>query len=289
MPRGYRYLILAALGFLVLTAATQGADPKTERQQAAAQQAIANSLQNIAAAENEQTKRAAGSKESEECSPGYDRRYSELCADWKAADAAQFGAYLSITGTILVLVALYFANHANLIARKTAERQLRAYVSGTPEGADFGNANLEVTISITNHGETPAAKCHHIGFVRVGTEAEIREWLGGGTEDSPLTGFGLQPNQVFIDPVQVSGSRAIPDFNEINRDASDGIRIFALGTVWYTDIFDERHRVRYCYWIEMTLPAIEKTAEGKDGDEPITIVYLGKTRFRMASFHNDAT
>lgn len=98
------------------------------------------------------------------CKAGVDLRDSDLCAQWKAADAAAdsarwawVAAWTSIVGTCAVLGAFLLAYQANRIASDTAKAQLRAYVSF--QELTFSDAELEtrkIQIEWTNAGQTPA-------------------------------------------------------------------------------------------------------------------------------------
>jgi hypothetical protein len=97
-----------------------------------------------------------------------DARTSDLCAQWKAADAAQdaawwakFSGLFGGLGLILTLGAVGAALHSNYIARDTARRQLRAYIGIDAASIEFvkageDGANRAIHVSIKNFGQTPA-------------------------------------------------------------------------------------------------------------------------------------
>jgi hypothetical protein len=112
------------------------------------------------------------------CAKGVDNRDSELCAQWKAADAAkdaadwtQRGFWIGIVGFLGLLTTLYYtrqavkvaseatndARKALEIAERTADRQLSPYVYVERiEALDFSAESLVVNIKIKNFGQTPA-------------------------------------------------------------------------------------------------------------------------------------
>jgi hypothetical protein len=225
----------------------QHASPKPEQDQAKAQRAIADALQNIASIELEQSKRAEGSKEGEPCEPGDDRRYSDLCAQWKAADSAKLAAWLSGASFAAVLVALWLAFRSNSIARETAKRQLRAYVSLFEINADTIERNdgqfLELQIVWTNAGQTPAlaviANCNWQDF-----DGEL-----------PLN-FNYPPNPEpdQIDPVPIGPGRFLisrmqhipePIFRAVRQGKR---RLLIWGRADYRDIFATKatKRTEFC-------------------------------------------
>lgn len=102
---------------------------------------------------------------------------SDLCAQWRAARAAETSAawaeWASVGGivsTVAVLIALYMTLDANRIARDTAARQLRAYVSiGTVKISALTIGQVPMfTANFKNFGQTPAH-----GFVIISFAAYI--------------------------------------------------------------------------------------------------------------------
>lgn len=218
--------ILLALAWLILGASLpQGQGSKEDRQ---AEQAIANSLENVATAIERGNEPPSYNPD---CPKGADDRRSDLCAQWKAADAAHEAAswaswtwYLLLVGTVIgaatlgaAAAAAYFAKKAadhtetgavaatNTLAhaREVSETQLRPYVF-------FGDAKLtlpltnasEVIMPIKNHGLTPAFNLqvgmgvHSVKFP-IGDqsrEIEVDDWesahaLGPGDDTYQKSGF----------------------------------------------------------------------------------------------------
>jgi hypothetical protein len=79
-----------------------------------------------------------------------------LCAQWKAADAAQLGAWLSGVSLIAVALALGLTVQSNRIARDTAARQLRAYISVEPVPWGVTDELKPLKLIAKNNGQTPA-------------------------------------------------------------------------------------------------------------------------------------
>jgi hypothetical protein len=187
MFRGNRRYILAALGWLILAASP----PQQNRAQPQpqAEQQIANSLENVAAAIERGNERT---NYNPACEQGTDNRRSDLCAQWKAADSAHESAALALVGAGIgfltlcaAVAAAYFASEAAKHtktsadeARRTADAaedslanstqiahsQLRAYVASTLEDFEPEDPNAsepaiymyKFKFYFKNAGQTPA-------------------------------------------------------------------------------------------------------------------------------------
>ena len=110
-------------------------------------------------------------KYKEPCKNPEGRDESQLCAEWKAARAAERGAlwaergvWITLLGAIGLFVtilqgrkALGRARDANLIAKETADKQLRAYVYTDIGEFDLdGDGRMLINLQIKNFGQTPA-------------------------------------------------------------------------------------------------------------------------------------
>lgn len=172
MLRSYRHILFALVGFLTLAA--QHPNPEAESDQAKAQGSISNRLGDIATTYHQESEGAHSAKpETDYCGPAQYQSKTDLCAQWKAADAAAdaawwaaVGAWVSGLSGILVLGALFLAFQSNRIARDTAKRQLRAYVSHKEyvmkhhRQADGAFVSHDITAIWLNGGETPALNTH---------------------------------------------------------------------------------------------------------------------------------
>lgn len=165
MHGSYRGIILAAVGWLALTGSNHP-DLEAQSKENAAQQQAADGISNIAATYRQQAERSERSKEGEPCQPGDDRRYSDLCAQWKAADAASDSAWWAWLGGIVgafslvgVIITLALNAQSNWISSSTARRQLRAYMVVQHTGY-FGimkdGAKPTFSLVLKNAGATPA-------------------------------------------------------------------------------------------------------------------------------------
>jgi hypothetical protein len=179
MPRGYRCIIVALVGWLSLTAANPqqtGGKPT-----GAANQNIADALNNVATA-LQRPDEPDGYQAP--CNEGEDKRYSDLCAQWKAADAARNSAdytlWFGILGSLLGALTLAAAAAAAWYARKAAihteesafearraadvaEQELentrhaaRPYLQSDQEAVSWTEQKLMLHMLLRNVGTTPA-------------------------------------------------------------------------------------------------------------------------------------
>ena len=136
MPRGYRIAILAAFGWLSLAANESGVAPsgvsnnQTTSERATSPKTPQPASQTVTAPKaNETESQDAG------CPNGQDRRDSDLCAQWKAADAAfdaaraaeatlrigWLGLALGAVTMFAAIAAALYAREASKAARQTAD------------------------------------------------------------------------------------------------------------------------------------------------------------------------
>jgi hypothetical protein len=176
--RGYRFgigaglvaliVVCVGLGLYIGILAAQHPHLPAEPQQAQTAQTIPSSPENIAAADYEIAERIHRAKYEAECNPANEKRDSDLCAQWKAADAATDAARWTYVGNwigglsgFLVLIAIGLAYQANRIARSGVEAQLRAWITiKIAEVVGFRMVNdqprFHIRTVVKNIGQTPA-------------------------------------------------------------------------------------------------------------------------------------
>jgi hypothetical protein len=186
---------------LVLWLALLGSAPNAKQNERAEQPGSANEVQNGEAPSQSDVVAASPEVETvepvqtQDCEPGQDNRKSDLCAQWKAADAAREAAnwarwsfFLAIAGTLGLFATLYYtrkavraaedatadadaalavaernaraaADHV-AVARQSAESELRAYLSISDAFAFGMTPERQPTFCVTikNQGRTPAHK-----------------------------------------------------------------------------------------------------------------------------------
>lgn len=244
-----RGLIVFGAALMGLSAPHVGyAKPKGESQQGQTEASIANTLEDIASTYREQTKRAQADRNTEPCNAGDDRRYSDLCAQWKAADAANDAAFWGKLGFIVgtlsligVLGALGISIWSNLIIRKTAKHELRAYLGvSSIDAAPDGNGSITARIIVRNFGSTPAQNITSkvAGVVR---EFPSQTFDGRGPEPkSQICPATIHPGSEF-DLFAGTKIRSI----EALLDGDDGFYVY--GSIEYDDFDGDHHETNFCY------------------------------------------
>jgi hypothetical protein len=181
MPRGYRCVVAALVGWLSLAGA-HPLDQPAEREKGTKSAEPIEPPAPIYAPYPD--------KDAADCYEAVNHDSAGLCAQWRAAIAAEkaasaaqwadgiaaFGAVLSFASVILVLFALSLTRHSNRIARlafkesrlsgqrayrlaaDTSAAQLRPYVhfTGEPSPEKPISRTSKVKIRIKNFGQTPA-------------------------------------------------------------------------------------------------------------------------------------
>ena len=251
MLRGYRGIV-AALG-LVLAAHHSNAE--AQPMQADVQERSASALENIAGRYSDQAERANGSRETEPCKKGESKRYSDLCAQWKAADAAELSAWLNLASIAAVLIALFLAFQSNRIARDTAKRQLRAYVA-ISDYAIIPDINephkIRAIVTYQNVGETPAKDVSATLFVLAGAGAfndanprqePLIDRAGG------LAVIGKGSSKQTAIAVEVDGAPA-----DILLNGDYWVCVY--GRISYRDVFGANQETRYCAYVDPIIRAV---------------------------------
>jgi hypothetical protein len=128
MPRGCRFIILAIAG-LILIGAAKPPKEAAKSEQGKEQRKISNTLEDIAATLKDAQKPDQATKP---CDPKKPNRNSDLCAQWKAADAATDAAqaawwqfWLGAVGLILGAVTMMAAIAAAFFAKRAADETKR--------------------------------------------------------------------------------------------------------------------------------------------------------------------
>jgi hypothetical protein len=254
MLRGYRGIILA-VGLIL--AGTNHANAEGGDQQKQATQSAAQSLSEIAATNREQAERTKRSDQEEApCGQGKYDSDADLCAQWKAADAASDSAWWAwaagiagVVSTVGVITALGIGLHSNWIARDTAKRQLRAYISIEPGGIEASKGGLSrVPFNIINNGQTPAYELEHVGdFVIVeGSPMEFAPSESGRPDgQAAITDQSLGPNSNRFSYAYLEANLCAPFMDKI---AAKEAAIIHYGHMTYMDVFGDRHRTSFAFY-----------------------------------------
>lgn len=243
MLRSYRGIILA-FGLILLGA---GEPRNQQSKEQGAQSDLTKAAATVSAAI---TSLKVSTEKNPSCDPRGEDRNSDLCAQWKAADAARDAAnyawlaiLLGFSGTVLLVLTLWET-------RKTSRAELRAYLfldAETPIGPfkiAVGEAPSGM-IHIKNFGQTPA-----YGIV-----------CQRGTMDGPWpipddfcfpeddtyiieTGASLPPGATTSFPIFKEGqSVSQKAFDEIMAGSAT---FYIWGRIKYRDVFGRLHRTNFC-------------------------------------------
>ena len=249
MPGGNRGIIPALFG-LVLAAHHPNAEAQAQHRDS--QERGARALESIATRYNEQAEGAKRSPESKPCRSGDDQRNSDLCAQWKAADAAAdsawwaaIGGFASAVSSALVLIALYLAFRSNWIARDTAKRQLRAYIS--VESASLkkvcsAGEKPQVNVVIKNTGQTPARELRIESDVFLKNVSFDCSFVSEIPKDYGMQVIGAgvtrRIDALMDTPLSVDDVKALQDGTK---------RLFFLAYGEYVDVFDAKQTFQLTY------------------------------------------
>lgn len=251
--------IVLAIVVVAVVAYSAGQHPHTEAgpQERDAREPSADTTERVTPSRNQQAERAERANYERPCQPGEDQRDSDLCAQWKAADAAAdsawwaaVGSFASALSTVLVLAALYLAFRSNWIARDTAKRQLRAYIGVEPKGVYERDAHgfTVVPIYVHNFGGTPA---YHV---------TIHSWFS--LEDSPMDFApelqnrqqpeSCDPTEITLPPgdgEHVYISMPFSPTDEVMKAiARKQMAIIHYGFVVYADAFEEPRYTDFAHY-----------------------------------------
>lgn len=234
---------------------------------------IATSLERLAVAYEKQADAQRGSnREAEPCSPGDDRRYSDLCAQWKAADAAADSAWWAWASALGVGAALSLTIWTNSIMRDTARRQLRAYLVTAGIGIEWrtlastGERHLSLRAQLINSGQTPA---HSAKFIVGYSLGKMPDFLSNelNESDNSQTVVGANLN-IDTPDIWLDESLVIQAFKE-------PVPLYFYGTVSYRDIFNRKYITQFLWQITFS-----KT---RDAEVPDAV------RWHCVGDHNNAT
>ena len=236
-----------------LTLASHHPNAEAKGEQSDRSERIAETLDDIASTYREQAKRSESAPESQPCKPGDDKRDSDLCAQWKAADAAANAAWWASAATwvsgvsgFFVVIALFLAFQSNRIARETARAQLRPYVHADGVGwelrVDGGETFLDLKVQFRNAGQTPA-KDVRMGAFAYFTKPDdpppnVKMMLDVSTEKQPL-------GPASCVSVPVAGSPIESDANEVWAGKK---KLFIVGIATYQDPFSRVERRTTCHY-----------------------------------------
>ena len=182
--------------------------------------------------------------------------------------------------------AVAHAGHAEQVrvSEKSAERQLRAYVSAIPNFIAFhpNNNSFSIRYVITNHGQTPAYQMAGQVTIEVLSYPLPPDWQFPTPPEmqSRLSRSILFPGQ--RSPAITKMRQSIGASEIIQVTAGTERRIFVYGVIRYLDVFDRPQHTRFCYSVSdgELLSSIVAGVSLEGSDEMI---------FEAADRYNEAT
>ncbi|RYG54952.1 hypothetical protein EON80_31335 [bacterium] len=197
------------------------------------------------------------------CNDPKGRDESDLCAQWKSANAAQDSAFwaqwgvwitgIGIVGLLVTIsqgrLALSRAREANDIARNNSERQLRAYITIEPSGVNEAeNGLLAVPMNVINNGQTPAYNLELKGdFLIVGGDPRQFNPAEHGRlgEDKSTTDGNLGPNSNRYSLSYLDEEICEPHWGDIHDKKA---AIVHYGTLTYRDVFGHKRETNFAFY-----------------------------------------
>lgn len=191
MPKGYPYVILAAFGWLSL-----GAHPvlpsKPQDDQPSRPHAVGEQSAPVGPATPEPI--VVPSPDAG-CKRGSDQRRSDLCAQWKAADAgfdaarsAEYQTYIGAIGLVLGAITMGAAIAAALYARRAAVATEET-VTIAREAADGAGAALAIA------ERNAAAAADQVKVAQDTASQQLRPWISIEVE---IEAFGLTSSRIDL-------------------------------------------------------------------------------------------
>lgn len=199
------------------------------------------------------------------CANRQDDRSSDLCAQWKAADAAREAAdwasrsfWVGLIGTGLLIWTLWET-------RRISQREQRAYIRIDHEGGTIVPGKpVSITLKVVNYGATPA---RDVAF-QSGCLVRPDGWDWADEPDPPVEDKGRTFITVHPDsPVAMSFNMDETLSEATHQHIMAGrSKVYARGTLFYRDVFGRKRETR-----------IQVEFSGKDGNTKIQISGRGNT------------
>lgn len=270
-------VVLLIVGFVVALGLMGASQPQSagQAEKGEARPSVEQSLEAIAAAATKTVNPVKPTEYERPCDPSQDRRGSDLCAQWKAADGTVEGAVwakwqtiLSTIGVAGLIYSLHLtrkavkaatdasedaeaalaiaARNADAatqqveIAQEATERQLRAYVSVS----DFYITDLrpgavpELHFTVKNAGQTPAKQMiiRAIGFMDPEPRT-CRVEIGGHNRSSAEFGPGHSAE------TDVLLTRGTLNDQEFHSFVAGKFGFVVAGYIIYRDVFNRTRRI----------------------------------------------
>ena len=222
------------------------------------------------------------------CQHGPERRDSDLCAQWKAADAAHDAAKYALWSIGIGIVGTGFLYVTFRETRRVSRAQLRAYVSITPGGLKIVRSKqgrvVTASLKVKNSGQTPAYAVVWSGNI-IPLSADQTSGFFSASNDSPEPIRDQRPTVLHnsdnidgdiqcVDPISDDDWDAI-----LNRNKS----LFLYGVGEYKDVFSKKRVTQFCFLAEHESILAGHLSVMTGGTNQIPLVW------QQASLFNHAT
>jgi hypothetical protein len=201
-------------------------------------------------------------KLTEACDPGSEKRDSDLCAQWKAADAAKKAAdwsvYLGLAASFVAILTLAaavmaarYAKDATLETRRIGEAQLRAYVVSSGVSAvpvcdgDGRILGFHFAVQWRNAGQTPAMNCQINSKLETAVSVPPFTW-----DDDPVDGVlatigpSDKPVTSTIEAIKIS---------DIVSTTNSGMTLYTVSRIIYDDVFERGYVEEVCFSVRVNV------------------------------------
>ncbi|HEX4738865.1 MAG TPA: hypothetical protein VH331_15025 [Allosphingosinicella sp.] len=257
MLGSHRRYILAAIGWLILAAAPapdNGASAEyshtTQHKQAALNSVSATAAQVAAPANTPEDQKP--------CNNGQHHDLSERCAEWAAADWARDSLTVGVIGAVGIVIALLLTIDSNRIARDTAKRQLRAYmtIDGVNPFDVVAGQPILISVTIMNRGQTPAYRVRSISTMRLDVPRKSFRHQIPKIEEAGALVMGAG------DKARVKAKSKPLTTEEMHNFNAGKLAIYTIGRVEYSDVFGRQHHLTFMY--EADVDGIRAAIQGNE-------------------------
>jgi len=264
MPRGSRCVILAAVGWLISSAENlpPGNRPKQHQQSVARQRQI-DTQQTASAVVGGGNGDTVGSSEKDRgCDHAPEDRKSDLCAQWKAADAARDAADYAWWSMLAGVVSIALLVWTLRETRWTARTELRAYVFPNTfyyaiRNPKLPSSGIILQIIWKNFGSTPTKNLHFRQELLLSDEIMLD--FPGFSDAAVNFEYTLAPS----DTVRTSGMFLTKEILNLSFEAKK--HIYVAGVASYEDVFGKQQTVKH-FW------RFDALRDPKKVNDPLAIV-----------------
>jgi len=147
-------------------------------------------------------------------------------------------------------------------AKKTAERQLRAYVSATPTNM-FGPQPIRYRFSMINHGQTPAYHVTDVASVDIFPYPLPANFNFPALSSQKASRTVLHPSATnYSGEAHATRTFTAAEIAQITTGTQN--RLYLYGVLQYVDIFNKPHITKFCHSVAGS-PAFTAFFQGVGG------------------------